>query len=374
VGAGRPTVHRLRTLILYAMVYLCAGAVFLLPLTMPMVRSTCDFSIYNTGWTGCSQLARRLYESGKEVFPLHAPFSQFRDRLEYRETALLVIGPTRPFAKVDSSFIAEFARGGGTLIVADDFYEANTLLQGLGIEARLSASPVGDLSFRKDPFVLDCYSVDAGHPLTSGVSSFVLNYPAAITGPLPPGARVIATTSSMSWLDLNGDRIWQRTSETQGPFPVLVTIPYGDGEVILLSDPSIFINDMISRPGNDQLVRNLVSHLTSADVRRVYLDEEHHTTPNPVEVFTAVIRRAPDYPRLIAVWSLVTAVIFVVHPRLRRGGVNVFDAAVSLALRILSLGARTRQAPLTPDPVEQAIRTHPDWDQQTLRRIADAAA
>ncbi len=372
--ARRPFItRRARRIVLYALVYLCAGSVFFLPLTLPVLRSASDFSIYNTGWRGCSQFALRLFASGKEVYPLHTPFGTIRNRPSDARTALVVIGPTRPFTRSDANFTAGFVARGGLLIVANDFDEGNSLLEGMGLDLRFGREAVADLCFERDPAIVTCYAM-ADRPLLRNMSSFYLNRPTGLVGPLPPGSTLLARTSPMSWVDSNDDGIWQREDERRGPIPVMIEIPYGEGRMILLSDPSIFVNDMIARPGNERLMANLISLITGWEIERIYIDEEHRALTNPLELFTVVIRRAPDYARLIIVWLMVTVVIFILRPRLRRWAIGAFDATVSLGLRILSLGAGRQVEADRPDPINACLQKHPDWERATLERIVRSAS
>jgi len=361
-----------KRIILYATIYVCAGSAFFLPLTMPVLRSTSDFSIYNTGWNGCSQFARRLYASGKEVFPLHTSFATIRSRPENSRTALVIIGPTRPFSPADSDFTARFARSGGLVIVANDFDQGNSILEGMKLKVRFSKEPVADICYARNPSIVTCYVVDRQNELTRNISSLFLNRPAALQGTLPNGSTVLARTSEMSWLDLNDDGLWQRDTEKRSSVPVLVEIPYGEGEVLLLSDPSVFLNDMIDRTGNQQLYENLLSYITARDITRIYIDEQHHILSNPVETFTVAIRRSPDYQRLLIVWLLITVILFVIHPRIRETGIRIFDGAISVVLWALSLGAHEKSEQ-GADPLEQCLIKHPDWDREILERISQAS-
>ena len=360
----------------YVLVYLASASVFVLPLTMPILRSASDFSIYNTGWNGCSQLALELYRSGKKVYPIHTPFAAITQPEDPAGTALVIIGPTRAFTRGDAEYVAQFARLGGTVFIANDFDQGNSLLEHMDLELRFSGEPVVDLGFQKDPSIVECNVRSKGEGLTANLSSFLLNRPTAIVGKIPQNATIHATTSRMSWLDTDRDGGWDRTAERderRGPFPVLASLPYGEGEILVLSDPSIFINSMITQTGNRQLHANLISYLTRARVERIYIDEEHHILANPIELFTVVVRREPDYLRLATVWVLVTAVLFVVHPRLRRVAMQVLDGLMAVSLWMLSLGARRGGAGQASDPVAQCIKEHLDWDEHTLRRIADRA-
>jgi hypothetical protein len=366
MGGRDPT--RIRRIVLYAIVYIAAGALFIMPLTMPMLRSGSDFSVYNFGWKGCSQLARRLYDSGKEVYPLHTPFASVGNRPQDENTALMVIGPSKPFTASDVDYIARFAASGGTVFLANDFGEGNSLLDSLELGYRFSEHPLADMLYEKDPYVVSC-SARGNSTITRDIGTFTLNCPAAITGRIPGDALVLARSSTMSWLDSSRDRIWQRSGETRSSFPVLLEQEYGEGEILVLSDPSVFINGMIDLHGNRELYDNIVDYMTRSEITRIYIDEEHHALVNPMEVFTVVLRRVPDYPRLLMVWVILTALILVVHPRLRQGSLGIVDRLISIVLWILTLGARPEEEKRI-DPVEECMKKHPDWDRDLLRRIA----
>jgi hypothetical protein len=55
--------------------------------------------------------------------------------------------------------------------------------------------------------------------------------------------RVIAQSSFFSYLDINQNGKHDENEPT-GPFPVAVLVPYGPGELLVISDSSILINSM----------------------------------------------------------------------------------------------------------------------------------
>jgi hypothetical protein len=221
-----------------------------------------------------------------------------------------------------------------------------------------------DLSFDEDPRLVECHRLSED-PLVRNLDSFILNRPAGIQG-VDNSFSILATTTVMSWQDSNNDMKWDG-AERGGPFPVFIRTLYGDGEVILLSDPSIFINQMIRQEGNKQLYQNLISYLTGEGVTRIYIDEEHHATTDPLQVFTVIIRAAPDYQRIILVWIVLTIIIWVIHPRLRKGAYKIIDLVIGMMFRIISLGARDPTT--TSDPVDECKQRHPEWNTKILDHL-----
>jgi hypothetical protein len=104
----------------------------------------------------------------------------------------------------------------------------------------------------------DSYAIvtypDRDHSLIGDVSSLLLDKGAALEGGEP-----LMKTTPMSWIDTdNNGRITKR--EILGKYTVLSHEEMGKGEVIVLSDPSIFINAMVSsgeRWGNRKFLENL---------------------------------------------------------------------------------------------------------------------
>ena len=183
--------------------------------------------------------------------------------------------------------MAEFAERGGCVILANDFDQGNSLLDDLLPGIRFSEEEVMDLSFEEDPWIVACHSLSQDQ-LVQDIDRFELNQPAGLLGLArtlanPAGsqnAQILAASSAMSWLDTHGDGEWGR-DEARGPFPVLARIGLGQGTIILLSDPSVLINQMMGEEGNQRLYDNLVSYLAGEGITRIYIDEEHHATMDP---------------------------------------------------------------------------------------------
>lgn len=203
-------------------------------------------------------------------------------------SVLVMMGPTEPFTSGEESALETFVKGGGTLILIADnggtghslSISTTTSYFGTSSSLAIESSPLRDLdSFEKRPdFVLLKNFVS--HPMVENVSSILTNYPSVITsggGWSTTNNRVsgdIAWTSTKSFLDQDGDGI-RDTEESAGPFSVIAVKETGDGRLVLIADPGIFVNDMIDRANNRQFATSLFDWATENGYRLVVFDLTH---------------------------------------------------------------------------------------------------
>jgi hypothetical protein len=134
----------------------------------------------------------------------------------------------------------------------------------------------------------------------------------------------------------------------------------GNGTVYVVSDPSVFINAMLERPGNARFTRNLVGNHSTA-----MLDYSHLSGQPPLVLATLTLQRSP-------LWQLVVAGVGL-------GGLLFVGRLQGLLSTVLGrLRRRDRVeadrefvlADADPDDVVQYLaRRHPDWDEARLRRV-----
>jgi len=227
------------------LVLLAASLVFFVHLS----SSNREFSGDNTGWNGTSRFFSDLDRHRVEHIAGPAQLS-----LSWRNATLLIIAPSRIPTGPEISAYRSFLDAGNTIIIADDFGTANAILTGIG--STISVLP-GNLS-SVDREYADFSSVVAYRAADGGpvenVYSILLNRPAALAGGTP-----LMRTSTLSWIDLNGDRRISR-NEVLGVSVVMASDPRWEGRLVVLSDPSIFINAMADAGqahDNRQLIRNL---------------------------------------------------------------------------------------------------------------------
>ncbi|HEX7391337.1 MAG TPA: DUF4350 domain-containing protein [Thermoplasmata archaeon] len=274
----------------YAAVAVMAVAIALLAVSMtaPAISTTEDFSIFNSGWNGTSDLALMTYKAGKfapsfqvestgtDITVTQVDLATIDPDPGY--SALIIIGPTKAFTDSEGELLGEFVRGGGKLLLADDFGTANTLLDKMGATSRFSGDLVMDLSFEKQPEFSVVFDIRPD-PMTTNVTTILLNYPSSISVDMSTTS-VLAYTSIASWRDANENKLEDR-NEPRGPFPVLARERLGQGSIILLSDPSVLINGMEEYMDNGAFGENLIAEVCK-DRTEVYFDESHRTFFDPV--------------------------------------------------------------------------------------------
>jgi hypothetical protein len=194
-----------------------------------------EFSRYNNGWNGTSQFFSDLDRHRTIEISDPNQLSVYKNNAE-----LLIIAPYRKPTDTETQAYSAFIERGNTLVLVDDFGTGNDILEQMG--SRIIIQP-GNLS-SLDREYADPYSIvvfrSLNDPLVGNATQLVLNRAAPLSGGEP-----LMKTSVLSWIDSNGDgRI--NSLEALGSFPVLVFETRGKGRLVVLSDPSIFINAMQS--------------------------------------------------------------------------------------------------------------------------------
>jgi hypothetical protein len=213
------------------------AAVFLL--ITHLSANNLDFSRSNIGWNGTSSFFSDL--DRHHTIDITDPGQLAGYPLN---TTLLIIAPYRHPTAEELAAYSAFLKKGNTIFLADDFGTGNAILAGIGSRVSILPGNLSSLDRRyQDPYsvIAYCSSEEVQVSLPADIA---LNRPAALEGGTP-----LMLTSVMSWIDLKGD---QRLTlnEEMGTFPVMTTESIGAGRLIVLSDPSIFINSMYTRPDN----------------------------------------------------------------------------------------------------------------------------
>jgi len=305
--------------------------IFCLPILLSVTRigleGTRQFSIYNEFWDGTSTLRENLESEGFEFQPVISTLNSLT-RLDGNEMGVLaIIGPTIFFDPTETAALAYFIMRGGSVIIADDFGRANDILGLVNtiISPFVSQINVSELGFESLPItgmkinkslLMDGYSYHLspvmpvirsfpsipGSVPMSGVSRVVTSYPSSIsfrgidnaTGEerwYPrlsisgvPIASGIAVSSDFAWLEKdvekakNGDYNID-DDEWYGSFSLMVPIPLGGlgvGNILICSDPSIFINDLMNlNYDNAQFASNIFNWLDFNNTGRIFWDESH---------------------------------------------------------------------------------------------------
>jgi hypothetical protein len=352
---------------------------FLFAMVSPVVSSTTDFSIYNSGWNGTSSLAVATYELGRfapsfavkttetDMTIVHLNLEQIE--LVPQTDVLMVLGPTKPYSSVDGQIVGDFVRAGGVLVLADDFGAGNSLLEAMGASSRFSGKLLMDLSFDKRPEFSVCFNFE-DDPLTAGVTKMLLNHPSSITVS-GVNTTVVAESSIASWLDSDGDSV-RDLGEPKGPFPVVARERMGTGKIILLSDPSVLINGMITQLDNSIFADNLI--VTASDARdSVFFDESHREYFDPIAVTTQITGDLSLIDKANILCVAFVLLIWVSTDVIDRAVIRTMRASRKLVRKVLSLFGRRlpdideREQLSAEEMIEEIAARHPDWKLGLLR-------
>lgn len=221
-------------------------------LVMHLSANNLEFSHYNTDWNGTSSFYSDL--DRHRLMEISDP-GQLAGHP--RNTTLMIIAPYRHPTQGELAAYDAFLEEGNTIFLADDFGTGSEILAGIGSRVSILPGNLSSLDRRyRDPYSVVAYR-SIGESPVSLPEDIALNRPASLKGGTP-----FMLTSVMSWIDINGDgRL--NPGEEMGTFPVMAGDSIGPGLVIVLSDPSIFINSMYSQAengNNRELIKSIINH------------------------------------------------------------------------------------------------------------------
>lgn len=339
--------------------------IFFLSISAPIVVTDSDYSIYNSDWNGCSDLAVKTREMGSFAPNIELEEDKRtevtqKDLTEYEvepnKTGLMIIGPRQEFSEESVEFVHSFLQEGGKMVLADDFGSGNTLLGGLDTNSSFRSSPLLDLAFEKKPDFGVAYNTTE-HNMTRDVSQVMLNSPTSINK--DENATTILSSSEASWLDKNENSI-KDEDESFRRYPLVTKEDYGEGELILVSDPSIFINSMLERKDNRVFSENTLSYLSQGRSEIIF-DESHREMS-----FIYRIIYIKDVPTtIIGALLLVVGLGIGIYSILPDESENFFRVIRKLTSYVMGEEEEEKGT------VAKVLNNHPDWDKDKLKMIND---
>ena len=265
----------------------------------PSVR---DFMASNSMWNGIRNFSS---ESGTKNIESLEELPRAPQR-----TVLLLI-PYVQFSDEELSDVKRFASDGGTLLLMDDYGYGNDILAYLGLPVRFDGRPLLDplFSFKNPrmPRITD-FKPEIKN---SGINSVTLNHATVLTD--VEESQLLAWSSADSFLDSNRDES-RSLDEPNGPFPIAARLPFGQGRVVIVSDPSVMINSMVGRDDNYRFMQYLLALLDASKPCTILLDRSH-LTKAPLDVSKTRLTNAREV--LSSPYALlgVVAIIFVAVSR-----------------------------------------------------------
>jgi hypothetical protein len=218
-----------KRVIIALLLLLVAGLI----VTAQFATTDAEYSRYNINWNGTSDFFG-LAADEKFVY-------SYDDLPAEGGSTLLVIAPGTDFTG-----LADYIYQGNTVIIADQSENANIFLEQIGSSIRVHNEQVRSTSMEYKDMGIFRGTVE-GDLFGSNVTTLTFNYPGYLTG-----GDTIASTSYLSWIDTNANNI-PDTSETLKVYSLIASENIGNGHVIVIADPSVFINSMLVRTHTENM-------------------------------------------------------------------------------------------------------------------------
>jgi len=137
---------------------------------------------------------------------------------------------------------------------------------------------------------------------------------------------------------------------------VLASLNYGQGRVILLSDPSVFINEMVPQADNQRLFTNVIANLTGGDTSATILFDQSQRASQPLLSYTYDRINADDNLKYALILLSIAAVVI---------GVNVVAYTRRQRPRTDASKVRVNQDVAIADVMER----HPGWRKSRITTL-----
>ncbi len=241
------------------LVMLTIALVIVLAVVVWFTPTNEDFRADNPFWNG----TKNLSSSSPVVF-----LESLSNLPSSPNGSTLIFIPYLPSNPSELEALNSFVAQGGTLILADDYGYGNRVLGYLELKARFSGQPLLDPLVNYKNKWFPRISRFKPSSVTDNIDTIVFNHATCLTD--VEATDVLALSSSFSFLDLNGNQEWEEDEPT-GPLPVISQHKLGSGRIILVSDPSLFINGMERLESNYNFIQNIAALTTS----NLLIDQSH---------------------------------------------------------------------------------------------------
>jgi hypothetical protein len=227
---------------------------------------------------------------------------------------LSIIGPGTEFSEGDALQVRDFMETGGTVLLADDFGTGNSLLQALNVSVRLAGTPLSDLAYYSKEPSFPIIADFAVSPLTANVTAVVFNHPSYLEVGNSSSITLLGFSSPFSFIDLNGTGRPPRNA-TIDSNPVMASVKIEKGSLVVISDASMFTNEMMNLYGNKRLLENALKlgngsmFLDVVHLRKSPLTDGRIALKNGIDSIRNMMERYPAAQYLpLAVVAIVTMV------------------------------------------------------------------
>jgi hypothetical protein len=336
-------------------------------IVLTAVTSTAGFNPYNPNWDGTQEF-RDLADSTGELTIITST-NQYQTG-DPNATTAFVIAPEKRYSDSERERIGQFVQNGGLLVVADESSSSgNSLLTSIGASARFDGRILRDEQNNFESSFLPVIPDSSNHTLVSAVDSLTLNYGTAVR---PGTATPIINSSEVSYLVRNRNETLEPQTELRS-YPVVTIESVGEGTVVVVGDPSIFISSMLEKSDNEAFVSTLL------DQRPEILFDQSHNQSLPLLVSVMLALRSSP-PAAGVVLSIIVGLLV--------GGNSRYNLTRRLLWRQrldsmipAGLSELTGQFQSPPEYENQTLisdreslkkelqERHPEWDEEQIDRV-----
>ncbi len=277
-----------------------------------------DLWVENPFWNGLS----RFYTIYQPVRMNN--YNDLDALLNPRNSTLFIIGPYKEFTDGEVPSLTRYIGRGGTLVLADDFGTGNKMLESLGMDVRFDSGLLRDPIFREKNMHLPRATTNL-----AGLGYIVLNYPTVLRG--VDDGFVSVWSSPLSYISDLGTN----SSLFYYSYPIMASIPVSSGRIIVLSDSSVFINSMLDKGDNQELLSTLARGT-------IVIDEAHSTKSNLI-VVESFLSKIYSY---LGFYEIRYALVLVTFIGVLRMNLSLSESHV--------------------DPVEDLLERYPEYDRKQV--------
>lgn len=334
--------------------------VIFVALAAAAVSAPATLGPYNPSWDGTSTV-RTTIASESNTQPVIADTTAY-DRISGDRSLIIILAPRESYTDADVARVRGFLQRGGAVLIAEDRrVDTNELLAQLGVSARVDGRQLRDpQQYYRNPAlpVVTDFSNSSAVFGAGDVEELTLNRGTALR---ETDGTAIANTTEFAYLDANSNGQLDSSEQFQS-YPVMSSEQVSDGRVIVVSDPSIFINRMLERDGNRAFVDQLV-----ASYDRVVIDSSHAPGTPPAIVAWLWVHRTPWVQ---ALFGGIAGVLVVLGTR------SSFRRPIIRAVARVSPRSRSSSPDnitlSTAERVAFLQTRHPSWDSQRVQRVANS--
>jgi hypothetical protein len=279
--------------------------------------NTQQLSAYSEKWNDISYFRENMAESGYEPSCIASSPLMLKD-MDRSKTLFIAVGVEKEYSKEEADTIEEFVRCGGKAIVADDFGYVNSLSERFGV--LFYNKKFWCPNFTSDP---DVVNVDA---VLSNLTYHLLM-------DAPTGLMVLGNTtvdvickSTTGYVDINNNKsldLLDIMGSDEHPVFLIIKVYFGTGVIVFISDPSIFINEIIENSDNKLFLNELVRSLLP-DGGCIVFDESRHE--NPITMSGIVFVTTEPFAIILGAAFLIGILCYVLGMvKYKRRWGHVFD-------------------------------------------------